>query len=1333
MKMLQRFFWLLQHFVLSLQAETMRRLYPKLTMTACWLLVMVAAIADTGRLFTPDRMSSSLITCICQDRYGYIWMGTEYGLNKFDGYRFTPYLHQRDDTTSITDNEIASLFVDKDGELWVGCAKGLVRYDYERDAFQRYHFPDNREPRINSMEQGAQGQLLIGTAGYGLYSIARGTTQVDYESDFNKRRVDDFYSRIHIDREKNLWRSSHVPMFTKFTLKNGKKVGLRDYQSTCGQPMSYIEYSKDEMLIVCMNGILSYSYQTGEVSQADFDLSVLNPNASIRQASLDPEGNLYLATTGSGLLMIPAGGRTLTRVENHHGDIDLATADIVDVMEDKDQNVWVACYSRGLMQMSKGREPFQYWSFAEQNYRTGGSVTSIAEGDDGDIWCTVRNNGVFRFNREGRITLHPDSPVGTRLIYRDRQGRYWLCTENVLYSYNPMTGRSEAVQTFSGRGLNSMTDDGDGRLYVSVYGLGMYVYDPDTRQGETISMQQTEHRGGYLCNDWIKSLQFDSKGMLWITTVFGTSVMNPHGNIFNGKGWNALLEGKQCYSACETQDGNMLIGTDTGLYIYENKTNRVKELPGAEAISGCQICSMVRDRQGDIWISTSNGIWQYQHKSKRLISHISGNGLAAKEYVLGAILHRQDDRIFLGTAEGITTFLPKDIHFGQQKLGPVYLTHITVNGRSINPMLQHYQLRNSENSFTLEFSLLNYQNVGNIAFEYRLNGSKQWQQTNEGENQITFNQMQPGDYLLEVRAADNGIYSDPTLTLRFTVAKPWYLTWWAYMLYALIGAGFLFLILFNFERQRRRDLEETKMRFLINATHDIRSPLTLIMGALKKANKIVGENALAEQTPQPRQAELQNSLDSIDKNAQRLLLLVNQILDERKIDKNQMHLHCRETDLTPFIMGIFKLFEYNAQQRNITFVFEHPQQPVKVWIDRIQFDKVISNLLSNAFKYTFDGGEIRLQLSISAQTQKPNKPCAQIQVIDSGMGFEDDKTDRFFERFYQGKSSKDLHIDGTGIGLNLCRVLTQMHGGTVSAHNRKDGQKGAVLTVQLPFGNGHLKPEEIEQEMVSEVAVPQTDKRQYGSRNLRILIVDDDAEIGRYITAELSEWYKFTYAANGREGLKLLLTQPFDLVISDVMMPEMDGITMLRSIKSNPNISHVPVILLTSKAEVEYRLEGLKKGADAFLAKPFSMEELHILINNLVDNVRRLRGKFSGAQDQEERLEQVKVKGNNDVLMDRIMKSVNANLNNPDYDVEMLTKDVGISRAQLHRKMKEITGISTSEFIRNLRLEQAARLIKERKINITQVAYSVGFNNQTHFSTVFKKHFGMTPTEYAES
>ena len=308
-----------------------------------------------------------------------------------------------------------------------------------------------------------------------------------------------------------------------------------------------------------------------------------------------------------------------------------------------------------------------------------------------------------------------------------------------------------------------------------------------------------------------------------------------------------------------------------------------------------------------------------------------------------------------------------------------------------------------------------------------------------------------------------------------------------------------------------------------------------------------------------------------------------------------------------------------------------------------------------------------------------------------------------------------------------------MHGGKITAQNRKDGTvtTGAVLTVSLPLGKDHLKTEEIEDTPAQHAAPSPHATKKQANRNLHILVVDDDIEIGNYIKSELGSWYKFSYAPNGREALKLLLTQPFDLVVSDVMMPEMDGITLLRSIKSNTNISDIPVILLTSKSEVQYRLEGLKRGADAFLAKPFVMEELHVTIDKLVDNVRRLRGKFSGAQEQEDKVEEVKVKGNNDVLMEKIMKCVNENLSNPDFDMEMMTHEVGISRAQLHRKMKEMTGISTSEFVRNLRLEQAARLIREKKINITQVAYSVGFNNQAHFSTVFKKHFGMTPTEYA--
>ena len=365
----------------------------------------------------------------------------------------------------------------------------------------------------------------------------------------------------------------------------------------------------------------------------------------------------------------------------------------------------------------------------------------------------------------------------------------------------------------------------------------------------------------------------------------------------------------------------------------------------------------------------------------------------------------------------------------------------------------------------------------------------------------------------------------------------------------------------------------------------------------------------------------------------------------------------------------------------------------------------------------------------------------EIQVIDNGLGFKDGEADKLFERFYQGSNSASLGMQGTGIGLNLCRAITQMHGGQIKAQNRSDGSHGAVFIVTIPKGMAHLKPEQI---VTDEPAreVLSTGKAS-SSRQSHILIVDDDREIAEYIIDGLGDRYRFDYAPNGKEALKMLLTadtqhpsantQSFDLVISDVMMPEMDGLQMLRRIKDNPTISQLPVIMLTSKAEVEYKLEGLKSGADAYIAKPFNMEELHIQIDNLIDNMRRLRGKFSGAVSQEERIENIEVKGNDEALMERIMKSINANMSNPAYTVDTMAEDVGISRAQLHRKMKEMTGIATGKFLRNLRMEQAARLLREGKINVAQIADRVGYADQAHFSTAFKSHFGQSPSEYAET
>jgi DNA-binding response OmpR family regulator len=481
-----------------------------------------------------------------------------------------------------------------------------------------------------------------------------------------------------------------------------------------------------------------------------------------------------------------------------------------------------------------------------------------------------------------------------------------------------------------------------------------------------------------------------------------------------------------------------------------------------------------------------------------------------------------------------------------------------------------------------------------------------------------------------------------------------------------------------------------------------------------------------------KQPSLRSSLETIEHNAQRILNLVNQILDVRKIDKQQMQLHCQATELVAFVRSISKMFEYNAKERNIDFQFEADAEQLEAWIDRNQFDKVVSNLLSNAFKYSTDQGEVKIRLTHDDQSVR-------LTVEDNGTGLDADNLKHIFDRFYQGSNARALHVNGTGIGLNLCKMIVDMHHGAIVAQNRTDGRQGAQFVVTLPLGNSHLTEEEIETQPAADegTAVGKRKEQPAGpaggsNSHYRVLVVDDDPEIAQYISTELSHYYKFATASNGKEGLKELLTNDYDLVVSDVMMPEMDGFTMLRMIKSNMNISHIPVVMLTSKADVGNRLEGLERGADGFLAKPFDMEELHLTIDNLIKSRLRLKGKFTGAQQQADKVEQPEVKGNDELLMERIMKAVNKNLSNSDFNVDMLTQEVGISRAQLHRKMKEMTGISTSEFIRNIRLEQAARLLKEQKINITQVAYTVGFSNLAHFSTIFRKHFGVSPSEYAE-
>lgn len=1287
------------------------------------LLLSLVAFSQTKHFYTSDQLSSNQITAICQDQTGYIWVATEYGLNKYDGYRFTNYLHDQNNPSSINSNNVVSLFLDSQGSLWVGCGTGICRYNSANDEFERLKFPNNRPARVNDILQEDDRHLLIGTAGYGLYRIDLNTMKMDSVHNHAKAGDNDYFSHILIDEMGNFWKAGSAP--TVSVRMNDSRHSIRTMESPFGTVTDFINY-EGGVLMVCRKGLAYYKDGTLQTDFIDTSILGSDEHVQLRSALLDKKGNLFIGTLGQGLCWVPKGSLVLRRYDYVSGSFDLNTSNVWALFEDNQDNLWVGCLKRGLLLLPQHEPQFSTWGFSSQNVSIGGSVTSVCQGDQGMTWCAVQNNGIFGFDANGKIVSHPGSPSNTYSIYRDKQGHYWIGSDKGLYSYNPLTGAYKKEVDFDSDYINVMTDDGKGHLYFSTYSKGFCSYNMETKELRNFNMRQTDEKKGRLHNNWVISMMMDSKGRLWVGTSSNLCCYDPDNDTFRPYGWEVLLEGKSVTAIYEDGDQRILAGTDTGLFLYDSQKGDFAVYPGSEALADKVICGIMQDRFGDLWCSTSMGIWQYQNTQHRFITHVYGNGLTSREYVTGIALMKGDGAISFGISDGITSFLPSALRNNEPRQNTVHLTNFLIGGIPVNcntrsdgelvitkalEQSDEFQLSYLDNYFTMEFSLLNYSNTENVVYEYRLNGSKEWSQTVAGRNRIPFTHLEPGTYSLEVRAYDNGTYTE-LQEYRIVIRAPWYRSSWAYLIYILFILVILGLLVWFYVRRRQQELNEEKMKFLINATHDIRSPLTLIMSPLHKLLK------------RDLDSDVKSELKTIEHNAQRVQNLVNQILDIRKIDKQQMKLQCQETDMVQYVGNILKSYEYTAKERNMTFRYSPEVDQLKVWLDRTALDKVVDNLLSNAFKYTYDGGEIEVRVGEGANQ------TAFLQVIDNGMGIRGD-LHKIFDRFYQGSTSRSLHIEGTGIGLNLCKMMVEMHHGTIEAANR-EGSQGSIFTVRLPLGNAHLTKEEI---LVPESQEQKTTKVKPQS-NYRMLVVDDDAEIGRYISQELGAFYHVTPVTSAREALRLLLgveaDRQYDLVVSDVMMPEMDGFTFLRMIKTNMNLSHIPVVMLTSKSDVANRLEGLEKGADAFLAKPFDMDELHVVINNLISKNLRLKGKYSGSQQQKDKVEETKVKGNDELLMERIMKVVNKHLSDSDFNVETLTSEVGISRAQLHRKMKEMTGLPVSEFIRNIRLEQAVRLLEEQKINVTQVAYTVGFSNLAHFSTVFRKQFGVSPTEYME-
>ena len=754
-----------------------------------------------------------------------------------------------------------------------------------------------------------------------------------------------------------------------------------------------------------------------------------------------------------------------------------------------------------------------------------------------------------------------------------------------------------------------------------------------------------------------------------------------------------------------------------------------------DGLSNNVICGLAEDKEGNIWCSTFKGINQIKIAESRIINYYTGNGLIDKEYSRGVYFYDKEDNIYFGGSNGITRFSPalimpekflQEVMIMNMYLGNQPITSETFSGgkKVIEGILmdaKNFRLSHEDNTFTFEFSTMDFREPENIHYEYRLKElSTVWNITLSGVNRITYSHLSPGNYTLEVRACENGTYT-PVKQVGIHISPPWYQTTVAYICYLLLLVVFGMQFYYLLKRKQREEINEEKLKFFINISHEIRSPMTLIISPL--------ETLLRREYDEPTT----KALRSIYKNANRIVGLINQLLDIRRIDKGQMKIHCSETDIVGFIDDLFQAFDYQAEKRGIQFTFEHTLKELPVWIDRNNFDKVLVNLFSNAFKYTPSGGTILFSVNVDEV-----KKCLYIQVADTGVGIPKEKQGELFKRFMQSSFSGD----SIGVGLHLSHELVQVHKGTIEYKDNEGG--GSVFTVCIPTdktvysekdflvpGNLLLEEANMQTHHLQELSeeCQEHEKTVTTSRKHKILVIEDDNDIRGFLQEELSAYFEVEVAADGISGFEKACNYDADLIICDVLMPGMTGFEVTKKLKTEFATSHIPIILLTALTSPDKHLEGLEAGADVYVAKPFSFKLLLAQVFRLIEQCEKLRKKFSSEpgvvrpalcntdRDKE--------------FADQLVAVVEKIYSQYNISIDEFAQMMGMGRTVFYKKLRGVTGYSPNEYLRVVRMKKAAELfLTERDLTVAEVSYKVGINDPLYFSKCFKAQFGVSPSAY---
>ncbi|GAB3949701.1 two-component regulator propeller domain-containing protein [Spirosoma harenae] len=1304
-----------------------------------------------------------MVSDIHQDRSGFIWVATEDGLNRFDGIKFTVYRHDKKNDTGILSNLLQTLFEDKAGRMYVGLIDGLQYYDPATDSFHKIplKLDDGTSvcTRVVSLCERKNGDILIGTSGRGLFIL----TKKEGGLFGQKMHLDipsELIVRIFEDTDRNVWVSTEDKGLYRYDGRSVKSFfGSKRVQNNVIRSICQDRYGR-----LFVGNMSSGLYRYDPANQTFIAIPYNGrTDLPIDELVVNRNNQILMGTSGEGVKYFdPAISKILDLNTNVTG-FDFSKSKVHSILEDKAGNIWIGTFQKGLLLLPGNPNRFGYIGYKSVSSNSIGSSTvmSLFQDTEKTIWVGTDNDGLYALPPGSDASVHykPDTeggavPANIMVIYEDSKKNIWLGSYlSGLVQFDRKTGKSRSISKLIDKNgdnvqrIFSIKEDSQQRLWVATMGSGLFCLD--LRSGNVKSFdappsQLYRPASNLIPNNWINCLLISKDNKLFIGTFDGLACLDLDTESFVSTfGSNKLLRDVVIYSLFDDNKGNLWLGTSHGLKKLTRSTLEITSFDIENGLPSSLITGIQGDNDGHLWLSTNRGLSRMDLETNTFVNFYSTDGLQGNEFSQGASIAADNGALYFGGVNGITHFKPEEIRIAAKRLavqivdlyihdkpvkkgttsGSYQVVDTTVNSAS------EFHLSHQDNAFTLEFSTMDFIDAERVSYLYSINDNS-WVTLRPGSNRLTFDNLAPGTYVFRLKAKANKAISDEH-QVTIIIHPAWYASIWAKMIYALlflILSGLVYRTIRNRRRineerlalQRLEEVNEAKLQFFINIAHEIRTPLTLVVSPLQKL------------ISRDEDKERRHLYDIMGRNTKRILDLVNQLMDIRKIEKGQMALQLERVDMGYFTSEICQLFEEQIHAKQIHFVMDFPADRVFACIDPLNFDKVLINILSNAFKFTPNEGTIRVAMTLKPARNGQNLVIA---IEDSGQCINEAETERIFDCFYQSTDHRDYNQYGTGIGLHLVKQLVQLHGGTIQVENKTP--IGCCFSITLPVEEVVAEAPSVAPfaPRIQRLPEPKMEEPSGAAglkrKSKRVVIVDDDSEICNYLIDELSGEYTVFAYANGEEAYKGVLKEKPDLVISDVMMPVMDGMALCRKMRANPLVNHIPIVLLTAKTEESSNVRGLELGADAYITKPFNIDILLKTVNSLIRNRQILKNNEHEQQYQEEFISKISIKAAEEKLLEKVHLIINQNLANPELSVEMIAGEIGISRVHLHRKLKELTNVTTRDLIRTIRMKQAAELLTIKGLSVSEVSFAVGYPNVNNFSVAFKELYGVSPTGYS--